>query len=101
MNKGRFQGVVKDITDLDGHPRLDGLPPLPLTHDEVLHQLTSTPKPATTPATARPTTVATMAPPMGLYAVNSAPEMPPRPEDRSVWPPTPQGAGCNAQWAIT
>lgn len=75
---------MRDLGDVDGHSRLKGLPPLPLTHDEVLHQLTSTAKPSTTQATARPTRATTMAVPTGIYAVNSAPEMPPRPEDRSV-----------------
>uniref|UniRef100_A0A0K0D145 Uncharacterized protein n=1 Tax=Angiostrongylus cantonensis TaxID=6313 RepID=A0A0K0D145_ANGCA len=57
-----------------------GLPPLPLTHEEVMNQLTSTPHPPITRVTAIPTTPSTN--PGGIYAVNTMVELPPMPESR-------------------
>ncbi|VDM74325.1 unnamed protein product [Strongylus vulgaris] len=74
------QGTVRGLGDLNPPPLLAGLPPLPLTHEEVMRQLTSTPPPPTTRATAIPTTPSSN--PGGVYAVNSMVEMPPMPENR-------------------
>ncbi|RCN53552.1 hypothetical protein ANCCAN_00045 [Ancylostoma caninum] len=74
------QGTVRGLGDLNPPPLLAGLPPLPLTHEEVMRQLTSTPPPPTTRATAIPTTPSSS--PGGVYAVNSMVELPPMPENR-------------------
>ncbi|EPB79186.1 hypothetical protein ANCCEY_01713 [Ancylostoma ceylanicum] len=74
------QGTVRGLGDLNPPPLLAGLPPLPLTHEEVMRQLTSTPPPPTTRATAIPTTPSSN--PGGVYAVNSMVELPPMPENR-------------------
>ncbi|KAK6766835.1 hypothetical protein RB195_026234 [Necator americanus] len=74
------QGTVRGLGDLNPPPLLAGLPPLPLTHEEVMRQLTSTPPPPTTRATAIPTTPSTN--PGGVYAVNTLVELPPMPENR-------------------
>ncbi|CAJ0609256.1 unnamed protein product [Cylicocyclus nassatus] len=74
------QGTVRGLGDLNPPPLLAGLPPLPLTYDEVMEQLTSTSPPPTTRATAKPTTPSSN--PGGVYAVNNMVEMPPMPENR-------------------
>ncbi|VDO96682.1 unnamed protein product [Heligmosomoides polygyrus] len=76
------QGTVRGLGDLSPLPLLPGLPPLPLTHEEVMRQLTSTLPPMTTRATAAPTTPPTN--PGGIYAINTMVEMPPMPENRFV-----------------
>ncbi|VDN22672.1 unnamed protein product, partial [Cylicostephanus goldi] len=63
------QGTVRGLGDLNPPPLLAGLPPLPLTYDEVMKQLTSTSPPPTTRATAIPTTPSSN--PGGVYAVNN------------------------------
>ncbi|WKY15721.1 hypothetical protein Q1695_000870 [Nippostrongylus brasiliensis] len=74
------QGTVRGLGDLNPPPLLTGLPPLPLTHEEVLRQLTSTLPPIPTRPTAAPTTPPTN--PGGVYAVNAMVELPPMPENR-------------------
>ncbi|CAI4229305.1 unnamed protein product [Auanema sp. JU1783] len=83
LNQAIQKGTIRGFGDLDEKPKLQGLPPLPLTHEEVLHQLTSTSPQPTTQATARPTQATpTPLPQADIYGINPVPEMPPRPEER-------------------
>ncbi|VDM63422.1 unnamed protein product [Angiostrongylus costaricensis] len=79
------QGTLRGLGDFNTPPLIVGLPPLPLTHEEVMNQLTSTPRPPITRATAIPTTPSTN--PGGIYAVNAMVELPPMPESRPKPPP--------------
>ncbi|KJH42781.1 hypothetical protein DICVIV_11225 [Dictyocaulus viviparus] len=74
------EGTARGFGDLNPFPSIAGLPPLPLTHEEVIKQLTSTPRTAPTRATAIPTTPSTY--PGGIYAINRMVELPPMPENR-------------------
>ncbi|KAJ1352040.1 hypothetical protein KIN20_008227 [Parelaphostrongylus tenuis] len=74
------EGTVRSLGDLNTPPLIVGLPPLPLTYEEVMKQLTSTPQAPITRATAIPTTPSTN--PGGIYAVNTMVELPPMPESR-------------------
>ncbi|XGW33152.1 hypothetical protein V3C99_017554 [Haemonchus contortus] len=74
------QGTIRGLGDLNPPPILAGLPPLPLTHEEMMKRMTSTtPTPPTRP-TAKPTTPSTN--PGGIYAMNTLVELPPMPENR-------------------
>ncbi|CAD6189211.1 unnamed protein product [Caenorhabditis auriculariae] len=76
---GQLQQAASQIEVAEKQEILRGLPPLPLTHDEVLTLLTTPSPTTTTKATAKPTTTT---PSSNPFSVNPIPEIPPIPEDR-------------------
>ncbi|KAF1746901.1 hypothetical protein GCK72_023359 [Caenorhabditis remanei] len=77
---GNLANAESRILTAERQQFLSGLPPLPMTHDEVIRVLTTESPTSTIKPTARPTTPP---PPVAdPFAVNNTPEGPPVPEER-------------------
>ncbi|CAI5456691.1 unnamed protein product [Caenorhabditis angaria] len=76
---GLLPNIDNQIKVIEKQQFLSGLPPLPMTHEEMIHVLT-TEAPTTTP---RPTARPTSPPPAhDPFVLNNEPENPPIPEER-------------------
>uniref|UniRef100_A0A8R1HRS3 Uncharacterized protein n=1 Tax=Caenorhabditis japonica TaxID=281687 RepID=A0A8R1HRS3_CAEJA len=81
-NLGGFGGLdnaARQLETAEKQQFLSGLPPLPMTHDEVIYVLTTQSPTSTAKPTARPTTPP---PHVDPFVVNNVPEIPPVPEER-------------------
>ncbi|CAI2357557.1 unnamed protein product [Caenorhabditis sp. 36 PRJEB53466] len=76
---GTLDNIASRIQIAEKQQFLSGLPPLPMTHDEVIHVLTTESPTTTAKPTARPTTPP---PAVDPFVVNNVPEIPPIPEER-------------------
>ncbi|CAB3399909.1 unnamed protein product [Caenorhabditis bovis] len=76
---GLLENAATQLETAEKQQLLSGLPPLPMTHEEVIHVLTTEAPTTTAPPTAKPTTAP---PPANPFVVNNQPEFPPIPEER-------------------